>query len=330
MSHILIRGDGVGARCCAHLLTRAGLTVAVESTGHARLPAIMLGEPAQKLIADIFGLCHPFEDLPRIHRRIVAWGANTEPAAVDHSAVVISEEELLERLGKLPVSSGAGPAQWTIHAARPLPAEASERSFGSRIASALPVELNRDVEPEACWMESLAGGWLFLIAVAPRTGWLLAAGDRPEELMRSSRVVSTKIGAMASPAARFPASPRMAAPIAGNSWLACGTAAMAFDPICGDGTAHAVREGILASAVVKAALRGGDVARLVAHYENRLAAGFLRHLVHCVEYYAAVRGDWWEKEAAAAKQGIEWCSRRMGGDPKFHYRLNGLELEAID
>jgi flavin-dependent dehydrogenase len=122
----------------------------------------------------------------------------------------------------------------------------------------------------------------------------------------------------------------LAAPIAGDGWLACGTAAMAFDPICGDGTAHAVREAILASAVIKAAMRGGDIARLVAHYENRLTAAFLRHLAHCVEYYAAVRGDWWEKEAVAAKAGIEWCSGRLGGDPKFHYRLNGLELEAID
>ena len=31
----------------------------------------------------------------------------------------------------------------------------------------------------------------------------------------------------------------------GSGWLACGTAAMGFDPICGDGTGYAVREGIL-------------------------------------------------------------------------------------
>ncbi len=330
MSHVLIRGDGVAGRCCAYLLSRGGLTVTVEATSRARLPAIMLGEPAQKLIGDIFGLHRPFEGLPRIKRRIVAWGANTEPAVVEHSAIVISEEGLLERLGPIPTATCARPAQWTIYAAKPLPMEACERCFGSRIASAVPVELKPEAEPEACWMESLTGGWLFLIGAAPRSGWLLAAGDQPEELLRRSHIVSARIPAVHSPAARFQASPRMAAPIAGDGWLACGTAAMAFDPICGDGTAHAVREGILASALIKAAVRGGDVARLMAHYENRLTAGFLRHLVHCVEYYAAVRGDWWEKEAAAAREGIEWCSRRMGGDPKFRYRLNGLELEAID
>jgi hypothetical protein len=330
MSQVLIRGDGVAARCCAHLLSRAGLTVAVEAASRTRLPAIMLGEPAQKLIGDIFGLHHPFENLPRIKRRIVAWGAKAGPVVVEHSAVVISEEALLERLGSVPVAMDVSSAHWTIYAAKPLPMEAGERSFGSRTASAMPVELERDAEPEACWMESLADGWLFLIAVAPRAGWLLAAGGPPAELLRRSAVVSARIAAAPSPAVRFPASPRMAAPIAGDGWIACGTAAMAFDPICGDGTAHAVREGILASAVIKGAFRGGDGARLLAHYENRLTAGFLRHLLHCVEYYSAVHGDWWEKEAAAAKEGIEWCSRRMGGDPKFHYRLNGLDLEAID
>ncbi len=34
---------------------------------------------------------------------------------------------------------------------------------------------------------------------------------------------------------------------------------MAFDPICGDGTAHAIREAILAAAVIRALARGDPV-----------------------------------------------------------------------
>lgn len=330
MSNVLIRGDGVAGRCCAHLLSRAGVTVTVEPASRAPLPAILLGETAQKLITDIFGLEEPFENLPRIRQRIVAWGPKAEPATIEHSAVVISEAALMDRLGPAPLGSDGRSMLWTIHATKPLPMGTAERSCGSRIAAAIPVELVDSAELETCWMESMPEGWLFLIAAAPRAGWLLAAGGSPEDLLRHSRVVSTRIATMASPSATFPASPRMASPIAAGEWLACGTAAMAFDPLCGDGTAHAVREAILASAVIKATMRGGDVTRLLAHYENRLTAAFLRHLLHCVEYYAAVRGDWWEKEAGAAKAGIGWCSGRLGGDPKFHYRLNGLELEAID
>jgi hypothetical protein len=330
MSHVSIRGDGVAGRCCAALLSRAGISINVESANRARLPAIMLSDPARKLIADVFELDRPFDDLPRIRKRIVAWGENQAPVSMEHSGVVVSEEELLRRLGTPPPASGFAKPAWTICAAKPLPANVEEQRFGSRTALAAPVALARDAEPEACWMESLDEGWLFLIANAPGKGWLLAVGETPAELLERSQVVRDAIASERSWGPPFPVVPRIAAPLAGDSWIACGTAAMAFDPICGDGTAHAVREGILASAVVKAALRGGNVEQLLAHYRNRLTAGFLRHLLHCVEFYAPIAGDWWRREAAAAREGIEWCSGRMGGDPAFRYRLNGLELEAVE
>ena len=159
---------------------------------------------------------------------------------------------------------------------------------------------------------------------------MAAAGARPEQLLGSSALVRAQIEEAGAATAAFAASPRVAAPLAGARWIACGTAAMAFDPLCGDGTAHAVREGILAAAVVKAAMRGGDVGSLISHYDGRLTAGFFRHLLHCLEYYSKGHGGaWWEAEAAATKQGIEWCSGRLGGDPRFRYRLNGFDLEAV-
>jgi hypothetical protein len=303
--------------------------VGVGAADRPRLPAIMLSDAAQKLIADVFELDRPFDDLPRIRRRIVAWGANIEPAALDHSAVVVSEEELLRRLGGVSRAPETANPAWTIFASRPLPRGVEERAFGSRTAVAMPVTLARDAAAEACWMESLDAGWLFLITNAPGAGWLLAVGEQPSGLVERSQSIRRVMATAGPPVARFPASPRIAAPLAGDAWIACGTAAMAFDPICGDGAAHAVREGILASAVIKAALRGGDRAQLLAHYRNRLTAGFLRHLAHMVEFYAPIRGDWWAAEAAAAKRGIEWSSERLGGDPAFRYRLNGLELEPV-
>lgn len=329
MSPVSIRGDGVAGRCCASLLSRAGIPVTVNATNRPRLPAIMLSDPAQTLIADIFELERPFDDLPRIKKRIVTWGGNAAPVVLDHSAVVVSEEELLRRLGGVSGAIEIAHPPWTIFAAKPLPPDVEEHAFGPRMAAAIPVQLARDAEPEACWMESLDAGWLFLITSAPGAGWLLAVGEQPAELIQRSNSVRRVIASAASPVAQFPASPRILAPLAGDAWIACGTAAMAFDPICGDGTAHAVREGILASAVIKAALRGGDIGQLLAHYQNRLTAAFLRHLLHVVEFYAPIRGDWWAAQAGAARRGIEWCSERLGSDPAFRYRLNGLELEPM-
>jgi hypothetical protein len=212
----------------------------------------------------------------------------------------------------------------------PLPAAAAEHRFGSRNASAPQVELKLTAEPAACWVESIEDGWLFLIASAPGSGWLLSVGLRPHELLDQSRLIREQIAGFQPAAAQFAASPRIAAPLAEPGWIACGTAAMAFDPLCGDGTAHAVREAILATAVIGAAARGDDPGRLMAHYEARLTAGFRRHLAHCLEYYASgCRGPWWESEAKSVAQGLDWCGRRLSAHATFQYRLDGFELKAI-
>src|SRR5581483_3272733 len=126
---------------------------------------------------------------------------------------------------------------------------------------------------------------------------------------------------------QFPASPRMADPLGEPGWIACGTAAMAFDPICGDGTSHAVREAILAAAVVRAALRGDDPAPLLAHYQARLTAGLQRHLAECLRYYTTGgEGVWWAAEAESAKEGLQWCTERLVSHGAFRYRLDAFDL----
>jgi len=343
MTGVLIRGDGVAARCCAHLLSRSGVPVSFQPTDRPRLPAIMLSEPAQALIREIFGREHLFRDLPRIRKRIVAWGRDASPVELDHSAVVVSEELLLHSLGPALPNAAAGVGiinvdinvdinediNWTIFASTPLPVAAAEHRFGSRIASAMQVELKPAAEPAACWIESIENGWLFLIANAG-SGWLLSVGLRPHELLDQSRLIREQIAGYQPTAAQFAASPRIAAPLGEPGWIACGTAAMAFDPLCGDGTAHAVREAILASAVIGAVARGDDPVQLMAHYEARLTAGFRRHLAHCLEYYASgCGGPWWESEAESVVQGLDWCGRQLSRHTKFRYRLDGFDLKAL-
>ncbi len=329
MTHVLIRGDGVAARCCAHLLVRAGCSVSVQPASRPRLPAIMLSEPAQQLIRDIFELPGLFRHLPPIRHRVVAWAADTGPVVLDHSAVVVSEEVLLDSLGLMPEGVDSAEAAWTVCATAPLPAAATEHRFGSRFACTMPVELSKSAEPAACWIESLADGWLFLITSAPGSGWLLSVGLHPESLLDQSAMIGSRVARAHPPTAQFPAAPRLVTPLGGRGWIACGTAAMAFDPLCGDGTAHAVREAILASAVIQAAMRGEDADALLSHYETRLTSAFHRHLMHCHQYYSSGRGGpWWQAEAGAVARGIEWCAGRLGGDPQFRFRLNGLQLEA--
>jgi len=329
MARVIIQGDGVAAYCCAHLLGKAGFEVTLAPVDRPRLPAIMLSDHALALIRDIFDRADLFRDAPRIRKRMVAWGPDSTPLALDHSAVVVSEASLLkELLPSLPRSDSA--PTWTVFASRPLPAPAEEHSFGSRMASAIAVRLKETSPPETCWIESLENGWLFLIPHAPGSAWLLAVGSAPAALLSASRVIQNQIAEAQASARQFPAYPRIVSPLAGDRWLACGSAAMAFDPLCGDGTAHAIREAILASAVIRAVVKDGQLDSVRAHYQARLTAGFRRHLALCREFYTSGgNGPWWRGELDAIQQGVAWCDTRLKSHGEFRYQLRDLELHAL-
>jgi 2-polyprenyl-6-methoxyphenol hydroxylase-like FAD-dependent oxidoreductase len=189
----------------------------------------------------------------------------------------------------------------------------------------VPVRLNDSSDPAACWIESLPDGWLFL---AP--GWLLSVGAPAETLLAGSRIVAIEIAERGASWGEFPAYARIASPLGAPGWLACGTAAMAFDPICGDGTAHAIREAILASAVIRALANGGHLDELLRHYEARLTAGFRRHLMLCRQFYlSGGTGALWRRELDAIHRGLQWSDARLGAHPNFRYQLRGFELEAV-
>jgi len=163
-----------------------------------------------------------------------------------------------------------------------------------------------------------------------RSGWLLSVGGPPKSLLERSRLVVEQIEGLSGPAAQFPAYPRIAWPLCGSGWLACGTAALLFDPLCGDGTGHAIREAILASAVVRAIAKGAKADELLAHYQTRLMAGFKRHIKLCREFYLSGHGGpWWNAELGSLDRGVEWCGRQIGNTTGIRYQLSAFELRAL-
>jgi hypothetical protein len=320
MQEVLVRGDGIAACCCIYLLKKHGFSVIHERTDRARLPAILLSEMALSLIRDVFDRPDLFRDFPAIQNRVVCWGDGAETVTLPHSGVMVSEEQLLAAVRPKDVPDfGSRAPDWTVFTSRPLPPKSEEHGFGSRIARATPVTLS--AQSGTCWIESLSGGWLFLIPNSEFGGWLLSVGTAD---LTESRLIAGRIREVQSPAREFPAFPRMMSPLCGPGWLSCGSAAMAFDPICGDGTANAIREAILAAAVIQAIGSGGDQESLFRHYESRLLAGFQRHLAMSAGFYqSGGSGEWWQSELSALRRGLTWC-----GEPReFHYRLNGYALE---
>ena len=328
--NVKVVGDGLAARGCARLLDWRDFGLMLERPLRPKVPAIMIGRTTQGLFRDTFGQDDLFRGLPAITRRVVAWGPGSEVLTLPHSAVITGEQDLLQRLPLPTECADTTDTDWTIVASRPLPEGCSEQHFGARNARAVPVRLREDADREACWVESMETGWLFLIPCANGGGWLLEVGAPGEILLPGSRLVSRQIAEAAGEPVEFPAYPRIAWPLCGPGWLACGAAALSFDPLCGDGSGNAIREAILAAAVLRAIQRGGDAAPLLAHYRGRLLAGFQRHLEVCEGFYGTGGSTpWWRAQYQAVRAGREWCARELAGIAIGRYRLRGFDLEAL-
>ena len=245
----------------------------------------MIGATTQGLFRDTFGQGDLFRGLPAITRRVVAWGPGSDVLTLPHSAVIAGEQDLLERVPPPTECAGTTDADWTIVASRPIPEGCSEQHFGSRTARAVPVRLRDDADRLACCVESMESGWLFLIPCANDGGWLLEVGAPGEMLLPGSRLVSRQIAETAGEPVVFPAYPRIAWPLCGPGWLACGAGC----PVLRSAVRRRKRKrnpgghsGCRRPARDSARGRRG---RLLAHYRWRLLAGFQRHLEVCEGFY---------------------------------------------
>jgi 2-polyprenyl-6-methoxyphenol hydroxylase-like FAD-dependent oxidoreductase len=335
-----ILGAGIAACCSAHLLVQQDFSVCLQRASHVRPTRLLLSEQTQSLFREIFAAPHLFAGAPRIRKRIVAWGENAQALELPHSGIVFSEQELLsdlwQRVGvptPVPSPAGAAEATWTINSAHKSGSPKESKGFGARQASTNKVQLAEQVPQDCCWVESLPDGWLFLLPYGEGQAMLISTGYSPNGLIEQSRLIARHIATLedaAAPADRFPAYSQILPELCGPLWLACGSAAMSFDPLCGEGAGHALREALLAAAVICGAAKGYSVETLFAHYNTRLMQGFLRHLQVCLPFYQhGGHSEFWETEAAALKSGITWMQSRLQNQPPVGYRLVGYELEPI-
>ena len=335
MSHVNILGDGLAACCTAHLLSSEDFSLRVEPFTRSRPARLLLSEQTQSLLCDTFGAPHLFQNARQIRKRIVSWGNAAPPVELPHSGVVIHEQGLLSELwNRIAVSnSPSGTAEWTVISAHNGESPSRFRSFGGRVATVAFVELTREAGDDSCWVESLPDGWLFLLPAEAGRAVLISCGYAPEALIEQSRFIHGLVSNLDGPtgtAHRHPAFPQILDELCGPQWLACGSAAMMFDPLCGEGAGHAVREALLASAVIRASAKGSENQSLLAHYEARFMHGFLRHLQVCLQFYrSGGSSDFWRTEAAALEAGIVWMQDRLRAQAPPRYRLAGYELQAI-
>lgn len=326
MTGVAIAGEGVAARCAAHVLAARGVASGTTAAMTRTAPVVMIGDQARALLGDVFAAHAPLgEALAGAHpitRRVVCWGDGAAQS-FPHAGVVIDGATLEQAFPALaPVSQA--PVAMTLRAGS---GEAMQ-VWGTREAIGAPVTLAPAADRGAVMVEALAAGWLFLMPRDAGQGWLLAVGCTPEDGLAQSRLIAPAVAMVASATARFETAPRLAHSLVGADWLALGSGAIGFDPVCGDGTAMAVRAGLLAGAVA-AAMAGADMpmldpgvdgAALIGHYRAMLIAAMRRHLAACLPFYQrGGTGAWWQDQAEALARGHAWCTRELAqaGEPRF-------------
>lgn len=306
MVDILLEGDGLAVAAVTKLLAGHCAVGRVAGERRKKLPVVLLNRASGKLYEDVFERGLPQGVWP-IERRVVRWGGRTQE--FPHAALVVGEEELLRHVERETEVAAEG-------AFRVVASRGEMERVGQREAVIWRAWLKPGVRGDACWVEAVPSGWLFAVARSEAEAVVIEVGGGLEE----SQLVAGVIGETEF-LGRFASEPGIARELRGQNWVACGGAALRFDPICGEGTGHALREAILLSAILR---RGDREEGMWAMYEDRLRAGFSRHLEQCLALYGSgEKGPWWEQQVKGLEAALQKY-RHVPRQPK--YRLEGFRL----
>lgn len=341
-AHVL--GAGPAGLCCALRLRQLGWAVQVSASAPRQGPLVLLNPVTQALLADIAGPQGGLlDDAHVISERQLAWSAHEPPRTLPHEARAISLAALTSALADRAQQAGvqirpggefAPPAgTWVIQATgrRGLSPDAL-LTFGQRRAISAPVRLRKGVSATCCRLEAVPGGWLFLIPTGQDRGVLQGVSARPFDdatdrlldLCERSHYAGECVEALLADAVAFAAMPSLHLGPARPGQILVGDAAMAYDPISGDGIGSGVRSAVLAAAVMEAAAQmragagrdqattptpgqplGVPVHEGLAHYHRRLAHAARVHVQRCIGMYeSALHAHTWQDELHAMHTGL--------------------------
>lgn|SRR5262245_27350995 len=320
------------------MLTARGIPATVCGVAESHGPTIVLNSLTLRLLRDL-GCDQPhdvFKSCHELNSHFAAWGDNV--ARFNRYGIAISRSDLLQMLKPQMNLPGDLIRGWTVLASgRDGASEYCDRIVrcGVRHAITVPVSLKTNADEDCTVMESVPGGWLFLIPIGNRAA-VLQAGvpghcENPAPLLESligrSSYISQYVHDVNGPVSCHAAMPTFSVPPAGQGWLAIGDAAMAYDPISGDGVGAALRSAALAAAVLGAIERGEDEETCLSHYSRRLGTAMKVHLNALVSYYSQTRDFSWSSEIEAMRSGLD-CLRTFEGPAEFRMEVSGRAIQT--
>jgi flavin-dependent dehydrogenase len=334
-ARIVIRGSGLAGIATAKLLHDRGMDVRLNAWPRRNGRIVAIPVETLTLASSLFDF--NVADLKIgtiVTGRRVAWDGD-EATVVPQTALACDAGEFAAALaGRLPerlriLAGENDEADWTIQASgRSIDNQAS----GGRRVGQFARIVDRDVQPITTigatpygWTFTLPhpDGGLAILMVTPSASMAPTTPEAAAERLTSEglTVAAADILSLSNPQ---PIAPHLAQPLAAESRLRIGDAAMALDPLRGDGVGFALRGALLAQAVIAAIEAGGDRARLFNHYNHRLREVFVSHLRGCGSHYRAARyAEIWRTDIGAMDCLSELMEPAPGG---YEFRLDERDL----
>ncbi|HKR21998.1 MAG TPA: hypothetical protein VJS17_05345 [Pyrinomonadaceae bacterium] len=311
----------------------------------------MLNAVTIQLIHDIFGdVNYVLRGAHPVNRHYINWGDNRPGEFTPSSGFTLTADVLSTRLFDLLrwdsrlIIDGESDAEskfdWDVYAAntrRIGNTDISSRRFGQRYAISFDVTLRDDVDCTTSFIEATPRGWLFLAPLGQGRAVLQAVvPDEPRNFIATTRTLLASTKEIKRNVEEFKlahrpfaidCAPEKLSRMHGANWLATGTAACSYDPLCGDGTGYAIRAAILAAAVLEGIDRGTTREGLLTYYKLRISYAFYTHLRSCVSLYStASYADIWRGELDNMEEGISALEKELSRMTTNHYRLHEFEL----
>jgi flavin-dependent dehydrogenase len=342
----LVLGSGVTGLTSAHLLTTRGWRVDCAMSPPAPGPVVIISRVNVDLLCELWHADEAlFAGAHRLRGRVVQWEGTADPVHTTTPALVMSVGVLQERLAGRAGEAGlcfvarerVDPARydWVVQAGGREAASGESIAFGRRRGVAVSVKLTSRAHTDRALIESVPGGWLIVIPQGLGRGTLQAVfSDQPVEpqaqlraLLAQSRITSALIEEIVGEPVGFAAMPRLAmAPCVSGS-IAVGDAAVALDPLSGNGVGSGLRSAILATAVLDAAAEDTAPQACFNHYAQRLRNTMRSHVQSCVEFYGrATHAVGWYAEIDTMSEALH---RLPPGPDVAAFMLNDGRLERM-
>ncbi len=345
--HALVSGSGIAGLTCARLLAAHGWRVDCTPGPPAPSgPVVVISHPTADLLLQLWdaddGL---FAGAHRLRGRAIHWEETTSAAHAVAPALAMPVDILRARLFERAQAAGLevvapqplDPARhdWRVEAGGREAVAPESIAFGRRCGAMASVKLAPRARTDRTVMESVPGGWLFLIPQGLGRGALQAvsAGEPAEaptrlrRLLARSQVIAGFVEEIVGDAFGFAAMPRLATAPCTSRSIVVGDAALTLDPMSGSGIGSGLRSAILAAAVLDAAGRDALSQACFDHYTRRLRDTMRSHVRTCIDFYdRAEHAADWRSEIDAMVDALE---RLPDGPSGPSFMLNHGHLERV-